>query len=196
MTVTTAKVAGVTHDHRLLAPAPGPRHPARHPLCDGPLRCRHHPQPRRRSGHRRHGQGAFRRPRPTSLSAPATSTWPRPSASSTGRSASTCSQAPPTAWSSPTPPPTPTLSPGISWVRPNTAGTRPSGWSPPTATLAEAVLALVPDLIARLPDLNASNASAAWSDCAEVMLCDSGAMKWPGRRPLRPRTPACSGRRP
>lgn len=39
--------------------------------------------------------------------------------------------------------------------------------------LAERVIDLVPTLIAQLPDLNAANARAAWSDYAEVMLCDS-----------------------
>jgi sulfopropanediol 3-dehydrogenase len=37
--------------------------------------------------------------------------------------------------------------------------------------LAEAVLALVPDLIAALPELNRVNAEAAWRDYAEVILC-------------------------
>ncbi len=39
--------------------------------------------------------------------------------------------------------------------------------------LAEQVMALVPQLIAELPELNAANAAAAWADYAEVMLCDS-----------------------
>ncbi len=39
--------------------------------------------------------------------------------------------------------------------------------------LAEAVMALVPSLIAGLPEVNAANARAAWADYAEVMLCDS-----------------------
>lgn len=39
-------------------------------------------------------------------------------------------------------------------------------------TLAERVMARVPDLIATLPDLNAQNATAAWRDYAEVILCD------------------------
>lgn len=39
--------------------------------------------------------------------------------------------------------------------------------------LAARVMALVPKLIAALPDLNATNAAAAWADYAEVMLCDS-----------------------
>lgn len=39
--------------------------------------------------------------------------------------------------------------------------------------LARRVMALVPHLIAELPELNATNASAAWADYAEVMLCDS-----------------------
>ncbi|MEM1346811.1 MAG: histidinol dehydrogenase, partial [Pseudomonadota bacterium] len=38
--------------------------------------------------------------------------------------------------------------------------------------LAEAVLALVPQLIATLPDLNRDNATAAWRDYAEVILCE------------------------
>ena len=33
-------------------------------------------------------------------------------------------------------------------------------------------MARVPDLIATLPDLNARNATAAWRDYAEVILCD------------------------
>jgi sulfopropanediol 3-dehydrogenase len=37
--------------------------------------------------------------------------------------------------------------------------------------LAEKVMALVPDLIADLPDLNRDNAAAAWRDYAEVILC-------------------------
>ena len=37
--------------------------------------------------------------------------------------------------------------------------------------LAEAVLALVPDLIAALPELNRVNAEAAWRAYAEVILC-------------------------
>ncbi len=39
--------------------------------------------------------------------------------------------------------------------------------------LADRVMALVPGLIASLPDLNATNAAAAWADYAEIMLCDS-----------------------
>lgn len=39
--------------------------------------------------------------------------------------------------------------------------------------LAERVMALVPELIASLPAVNAENAAAAWADYAEVMLCDS-----------------------
>jgi sulfopropanediol 3-dehydrogenase len=39
--------------------------------------------------------------------------------------------------------------------------------------LAEAVLALVPRLIAALPQPNRDSAFAAWNDLAEVMLCDS-----------------------
>lgn len=39
--------------------------------------------------------------------------------------------------------------------------------------LAERVMALVPQLIATLPDLNRLSAEAAWRDCAEVILCDS-----------------------
>lgn len=38
--------------------------------------------------------------------------------------------------------------------------------------LAEKVMALVPDLIADLPELNRANAAAAWRDYAEVILCD------------------------
>lgn len=37
--------------------------------------------------------------------------------------------------------------------------------------LAEAVMARVPELIATLPELNAQNATAAWRDYAEVILC-------------------------
>jgi sulfopropanediol 3-dehydrogenase len=37
--------------------------------------------------------------------------------------------------------------------------------------LAETVIARVPDLIADLPEVNATNAEAAWRDYAEVMLC-------------------------
>lgn len=40
-------------------------------------------------------------------------------------------------------------------------------------TLAERVMALVPALIAALPDLNRQSAEAAWRDYAEVILCDS-----------------------
>lgn len=39
--------------------------------------------------------------------------------------------------------------------------------------LAEAVMARVPELIATLPELNAQNATAAWRDYAEVILCDT-----------------------
>ena len=39
--------------------------------------------------------------------------------------------------------------------------------------LADRVMALVPALIAQLPEVNATNAAAAWADYAEVMLCDS-----------------------
>lgn len=39
--------------------------------------------------------------------------------------------------------------------------------------LANRVMDLVPGLIADLPELNATNARAAWTDYAEVMLCDS-----------------------
>lgn len=38
--------------------------------------------------------------------------------------------------------------------------------------LAEAVMALVPRLIADLPELNRKNAEAAWRDYAEVILCE------------------------
>ncbi|WP_370232548.1 histidinol dehydrogenase [Cognatishimia sp.] len=38
--------------------------------------------------------------------------------------------------------------------------------------LAEDVLKRVPDLIAKLPELNRENAEAAWRDYAEVILCD------------------------
>lgn len=53
------------------------------------------------------------------------------------------------------------------------------GWNSPVwmvttdRALAERVLALVPDFIATLPDLNATNARAAWADFAEVILCDT-----------------------
>jgi sulfopropanediol 3-dehydrogenase len=39
--------------------------------------------------------------------------------------------------------------------------------------LAEKVMAIVPKLIADLPPLNRDNATAAWRDYAEVILCDS-----------------------
>jgi sulfopropanediol 3-dehydrogenase len=39
--------------------------------------------------------------------------------------------------------------------------------------LAARVMALVPALIAALPDLNEANAQAAWRDYAEVILCDT-----------------------
>lgn len=39
--------------------------------------------------------------------------------------------------------------------------------------LAERVMAIVPKLIADLPPLNRDNATAAWRDYAEVILCDS-----------------------
>lgn len=39
--------------------------------------------------------------------------------------------------------------------------------------LAERVIALVPGLIADLPELNARNARAAWESYAEVILCDT-----------------------
>ena len=39
-------------------------------------------------------------------------------------------------------------------------------------TLAEDVMARVPDLIAELPDVNRENATAAWRDYAEVILCE------------------------
>jgi len=39
--------------------------------------------------------------------------------------------------------------------------------------LAERVMALVPGLIADLPELNSKNAEAAWRDYAEVIVCDS-----------------------
>ncbi|MEM7778553.1 MAG: histidinol dehydrogenase [Pseudomonadota bacterium] len=39
--------------------------------------------------------------------------------------------------------------------------------------IAERVLALVPELIERLPDLNRDNARAAWRDYGEVVVCDS-----------------------
>ena len=41
------------------------------------------------------------------------------------------------------------------------------------AALAERVMALVPQLIATLPDLNRQSAAAAWADFAEVILCAS-----------------------
>ena len=37
--------------------------------------------------------------------------------------------------------------------------------------LAEAVIRLVPGVIAGLPEVNAASARAAWDDCAEVVLC-------------------------
>ena len=40
-------------------------------------------------------------------------------------------------------------------------------------TLAEAVMALVPQLIDTLPNLNRLSAQAAWADFAEVILCDT-----------------------
>ncbi len=40
-------------------------------------------------------------------------------------------------------------------------------------TLARKVMEIVPDLIADLPELNGTNAEAAWRDYAEVILCDS-----------------------
>jgi sulfopropanediol 3-dehydrogenase len=55
------------------------------------------------------------------------------------------------------------------------------GWNSPVwmvttdRALAERVLALVPDLISQLPELNATNARAAWADFAEVILCDTAA---------------------
>ena len=39
--------------------------------------------------------------------------------------------------------------------------------------LAERVMALVPELIADLPELNRENAAAAWRDYAEVILCEN-----------------------
>jgi sulfopropanediol 3-dehydrogenase len=39
--------------------------------------------------------------------------------------------------------------------------------------LAETVMQMVPGLISELPDLNAQNARAAWTDYAEVILCPS-----------------------
>jgi sulfopropanediol 3-dehydrogenase len=53
------------------------------------------------------------------------------------------------------------------------------GWNSPVwlvtsdRALADRVLALVPDLIAELPEVNATSARAAWTDLAEVILCDS-----------------------
>jgi sulfopropanediol 3-dehydrogenase len=53
------------------------------------------------------------------------------------------------------------------------------GWNSPVwlvttdRALADRVMALVPALIADLPELNAASARAAWADYAEVMLCDS-----------------------
>ena len=40
-------------------------------------------------------------------------------------------------------------------------------------SLAETVAARIPELIAELPDLNRENASAAWRDYGEIILCDS-----------------------
>ncbi|MBO9406326.1 histidinol dehydrogenase [Shimia sp. R9_1] len=40
-------------------------------------------------------------------------------------------------------------------------------------TLAEEVLTRVPDLIATLPEVNRDNATAAWRDYAEVILCEN-----------------------
>ena len=42
-----------------------------------------------------------------------------------------------------------------------------------SADLAEAVAARVPALIAELPEVNAQNATAAWRDHAEIILCDT-----------------------
>ncbi|RMC32038.1 histidinol dehydrogenase [Paracoccus alkanivorans] len=39
--------------------------------------------------------------------------------------------------------------------------------------LAEKVMSRVPELIATLPEVNASNAADAWRDYAEIILCDS-----------------------
>lgn len=55
------------------------------------------------------------------------------------------------------------------------------GWNSPVwmvttdRALAQRVLALVPELIASLPEANAANARAAWADFAEVILCDTAA---------------------
>ena len=42
-----------------------------------------------------------------------------------------------------------------------------------TRALAERVMELVPELIADLPEVNRENATAAWRDYAEVILCDN-----------------------
>ena len=42
-----------------------------------------------------------------------------------------------------------------------------------TKDLAEAVMAEVPNAIANLPEVNSENAAAAWRDYAEVILCDT-----------------------
>ncbi len=62
--------------------------------------------------------------RSTCWSAPATPMSPRPSASSTAGSASTCSPDRPRSWSSPTRPPTPRCARPTCWARPSTARPR------------------------------------------------------------------------
>jgi sulfopropanediol 3-dehydrogenase len=111
--------------------------------------------------------------RPVFSSAPATSSSLRPSASCSAAWASICSLGP-----------TDSLiladkdaDPEI--VAADLVGQAEHGYNSPVwlvtddKPLAETVMALVPRLIADLPQVNRDNAEAAWRDFAEVILCDS-----------------------
>ncbi len=124
MSIVTAKVAGVGAHHRLHPAEPG-RPASRDDRGDASRRRRRDPRAGRRPGGG--GDGARHRDassRSTCWSAPATPMSPRPSASSTARSASTCSPARPRSWSSPTTAPTPRCARPTCWARPSTARPR------------------------------------------------------------------------
>jgi sulfopropanediol 3-dehydrogenase len=94
MTITTAKVAGVPHIAACSPPRPGVGIPPAilfaMDLCGADVILN--------LGGVQGVAAMAACQKPTSSSVPATSMWPKPSASFTGRSASTCLPVPPTAW--------------------------------------------------------------------------------------------------
>jgi sulfopropanediol 3-dehydrogenase len=111
------------------------------------------------------------KPRSTCWSARATPLSPKPSASFTGASASTCSPARPRRWSSPTTPWMPNL------CATDLLGQAEHGYNSPAVLvtnsrkLAEGTLAEVDRLLTILPTVD--TAGQSWRDYGEVILCDS-----------------------